>query len=266
MTPRAMACFLCWMHARMPREKESLFQILPEHLRAALQQQPIPRGLPEQILESLSQRLEPMHHSWIPPLPGLVGEPQTWRDWFASLPELAVEFWQRWLWQQVSSHQWLPKALLPEMGEWEPLLQLEKQQLVELIDILGLFDVVVNLRRAVHPEEQQIWAQALSPQQKHAAQKLLQLPNWPGQAPLPLTHSSPKEVNRQIHTRGCIRLGAALHGLNEGFLWYIAHRLDRGRGDLVQKSANSSVSPEALQTARRSVLWALQELTKDGAR
>ena len=266
MTPRAMACFLCWMHARAPRDREALLQALPAHVREALRQQAIPRGPPEQIVEPLTERLDSLHSSWLPPPQASKPTAFSWKGFLQGLPEFVLAFWQKWLWQQIVSQQWIPKALLPDMGEWEPLLRLSKHELTALIDDLSVFDIVVNLRRSVLPEEQKLWSTILSERQKKIAQKLLQQPIWPGQAPLPLRHAQPEEVARQLHVRGCLRLGAALHGLHEGFIWYIVHRLDRGRGDLVQRAALSETAPDAIASARRSLQWALHALSQGTSR
>lgn len=267
MTPRAATTLMSWLDSRMKREKAQALAMLPSSVASRLREAPASET-PSGLLEPLEDRLHGIHYSWFAPaLSRLPASQRTVaeqalsgpRPGLRELPQLLLEYWQSWLWKQVVEQNWLPAKMVQAPEALRPLKRLTKAQLMELIDLLSVFDVVPNLRRAIHSSEQKFWSEVLTPPQKRLAQKLLQQPSWPGQLPLSGSSESIEEAARTLHQRGCLRLGAALHGSDAAFIWEIAHRLDSGRGEIVQQAAAQTLSAEAHAAALHALTLALRD-------
>jgi hypothetical protein len=265
-TPRAATTLISWLDSRMKKEKAQALAMLPSSVASRLSEMPAMEP-PKGLIEPLENRLHGIHYSWfapalsrLPPAQRSMAEQSLsgTRRGLRELPQLLLEYWQSWLWKQVVEKNWLPAKMVHAPEALRPLTRLTKAELIELIDLLGVFDVVPNLRRAIHSAEQKFWSEVLTPAQKKFAQKLLQQTSWPGQLPLG-SSDSVEEAARALHQRGCLRLGAALHGSDEPFIWEIAHRLDSGRGGIVQQAASQTLSPEAHAASLHALTMALRD-------
>ncbi len=268
MTPRGAVTLVSWLDSRMKREKAQAISRLPASM--ALKLKDLPSSRVDDLLESVPDRLRAIHYSWFQPaLSRLPPEQRQTAEealplergpaGLRALPALILEYWQSWLWRQIVEQDWLPQRMLRAPEGLEQLASLSKHDLMEVIDLLGVFDVIPNLRKAIHASEQKFWGEVLSATQKKLAHKLLMQPAWPGQLPLAVGSVSIPDASRTLHQRGCLRLGAALRGSHDSFLWAIVHHLDRGRGQLVQEAASETTSAEAIAAARGALEIVLRE-------
>lgn len=157
----------------------------------------------------------------------------------------------------------LPKTFLPH-SELHVLTKLSKDELVELIDLLGIYDLTDESRTILDNKRVKGIHQCLTPAQRrfavyclHQKEKIassrLNLANWNGDC---------NELHRRIHVRGIARLGKALSGQNPQLVWYIVHTLDTGRGHLLQKNIEKEAVPKITPALAQQVLQTLNHLQK----
>ena len=154
----------------------------------------------------------------------------------------------------------LPVYFLPPTP-LTPLLRLDKQQLVQLIDTLSLHDLAVELRQIVETKILKKIYSFLSEEEKKSLKKAasikqpfsvsrLQLEKWNG---------TEKSLRTLLHKRGIARLGAALSTQHPDFIWYICHQLDIGRGKTLAKFSESEVAKGASQ----AIIHQIEELLRE---
>lgn len=155
----------------------------------------------------------------------------------------------------------LPKAFLPK-SELSILAKIPKNDLVELIDLLGIYDltdesktILDNKRiKAIHRcltiPQRKFYAYCLHQREKVASTRL-NLSSWNGDC---------AELQRKIHIRGIARLGKALSGQNPQLIWYIVHSLDTGRGHLLQKHVEKEAVLKITPALAQQVLQTLNHL------
>lgn len=156
-----------------------------------------------------------------------------------------------------------PLAFLPS-SPFNKLLHLSKAEMVELIDLLGLYDLAEEIRNIVDTKnlkniyscltgkKQQFLRICLHQKEKVSFPKL-QLEKWDGNC---------SELHKLLHKRGIIRLGKALSGQNENFIWYLIHFLDIGRGTLLEKEIEKQEIPTVSQALSQQVLNVFNFLEK----
>lgn len=126
----------------------------------------------------------------------------------------------------------LPTAFLPRTP-LSPLADWNKQKLVELIDLLGVYDLSEEMRQIINKERLKMIQPCLTMKQKaflriclHKSEKIatprLNLDKWDGDE---------RKLHRLLHQRGLLRLGKALCSQHPDLVWHIAHVLDTGRGE-----------------------------------
>lgn len=141
------------------------------------------------------------------------------------------------------AHQNLPdsKNILPiEYLPPTPLSTLagyNKQELVELVNYLGIHDLAEEIRSVVDTrklkgvysclsvKEQQYLKYCMHLKEKFSAPSL-GLEKWGGDC---------NKMKAALQVRGLIRLGKALSGEHPDLIWHIAHILDTGRGVALSK-------------------------------
>jgi hypothetical protein len=158
-----------------------------------------------------------------------------------------------------------PAAFLAETT-LTPLLSLSKPELIELIYYLGIYDLAQELRQIVDKSIIRNVNNALSIKKQrflkicmHQKEKIsvakLGLMNWKGDG---------SQLTRVLHRRGLLRLGGALSGQHPDFIWYIVHRLDSGRGNILEKSYSKKEIPVASSALVLQVLGAINFIKKMG--
>ena len=136
------------------------------------------------------------------------------------------------LYQQWAPVEGIPSEYLPT-SNLEELFKLTKLELVDLINLLAMFDLSEAIRHIVDkknlkalylcltPQKQRFLRVCLHKKEKLAAPKL-DINKWDG---------SQNHLNAILHRRGLLRLGKALCGQTPQFFWNLMHTLDTGRGN-----------------------------------
>lgn len=130
----------------------------------------------------------------------------------------------------------IPLAYLKESPA-KRLLALKKEQLVTLIDFLGLYDLAHEVRKTVATKQLKSIYKSLSPSSQQFLRNILHqkdrltpspmhLETWEGEA---------KDLFRHLHRAGLKRLAIALSGQDPNLIGYFVHKLDKGRGAILQK-------------------------------
>lgn len=153
----------------------------------------------------------------------------------------------------------LPLEYVPE-GPLTTLAKLRKQDLVDLIDRLAMFDLAHEMRTIVATKHLKALYTALSVKQQEFLRKCmhtkdrmkpkkLHLQNWQG---------DPKELLLELHKRGLVRLAYALSGQPEDLIWSIVHTLDSGRGSLLKKLIKQEPVPAVTDSLILQIQMATQ--------
>lgn len=249
---------LCYLLGKTgSKGAKGLLEGLPRDLQRQLDSEVASNTSGPSLIEAPQQRLQHLHHTWyreiLQRLPSPLAE-QAQAAMQAQQQGLTGRFWQYWMWRKLCEPQWLPAALLPADTFAEQLVALSKDQLVLLMDLLGVVDLVPTLKKVIQPTVRKQWLRALSPVQQRFLKQIMHEPVWIGSKEL-LGHAeaSVADLNRLLHRRGCQRIGIALAHHHAGWLWRLAHKLDCGRGCVVVSAANPKVPLEASEISLKLV-------------
>jgi hypothetical protein len=130
----------------------------------------------------------------------------------------------------------LPLPYLPQ-STFTALAHLEKAQIVELIDFLGIHDVAESMRYIIDKNSLKKIFDCLSDRKKQFLKRCLQQQEKMTATRLDLTtwDGNCDKLDTLVHRRGLLRLGKALCGQHSDLMWYITHTLDSGRGQILLK-------------------------------
>jgi hypothetical protein len=148
----------------------------------------------------------------------------------------------------------LPLDYLPT-SPMTPIAKLQKEELIEVIDYLGLYDLAEEIRQIVHKKQLENIYKCLSNKKHlylrqclHQKEKLvtqsLQLERWDGDC---------QKLIKLLHHRGIVRIGYALSGQHPDLLWHITHILDSGRGEKLYNYIQKEEIPGVSQALRLQV-------------
>lgn len=244
--------------ARSPHEKELVRFFSPRTTQKLRESPPLTASDLSKLLSS-TKWLSAIHYSWLY-LP-LEQMPKESRALFIScLPSTHVKglsllfkeelqgpplsrfttlFLVDHLKKKVLEKEMLEESLLPA-SKMNALLRLTKTALIEVINLLGVYDLAAESRHVVDKELLAKIHASLSPQQlqflTYATQQTikwvppkLNLSGWDG---------SSQQLKRLVHQRGLIRLAKAIVDEHESFRWHLLHRLDTGRAPIILKTFN----------------------------
>ena len=270
----AFKSLLKWKHSSLDQTLAHFFE--DEDL-TRLEQLPHSKTNPFASPLTLSQRLEAVHYSWMIPYLDTLAKPDQelliasldpiqagklrsyyqLSDTLPSLNQVAKNFLQQTLYRALLSNQKevLPRELLPE-HPLTPLLSLSKEELERLIDLLGLHDLAIELKRIVKSEQikkikscftesERGFLNALQKKKEPLSFARLNLEGWNGE----------KESLRTIlHYRGLNRLAKTLFGSHPSFLWQLSHQLDTGRAKILQKYCTDLNNEQAKRALTDQIL------------
>lgn len=215
------------------------------------------------ILETFSPCLQPL---LISALPESSAEPLSVLMKHSLLKlrsEASREFLLSTLCRKMMVNAPLPVIFLPETFATQ-LALLSKAQLIELIDMLGIYDLAEELRHIVDKvllkaiygcistKKQQFLRMCLHQKEKLKAGKI-GLVNWKGDG---------VQLGRLLHRRGLLRLSYALAGQASDLVWHIVHHLDVGRGQIIQKNFCSKEVPGVTVFLSQQIINTLNYLKK----
>lgn len=235
---------------------KNLFQPLVSEDKDELTQINTTLSNPEKSFEPAEEMLRNIHYSWLIPVLTAIPKPQQLltlaaltkpqaekmkRQFNHSHPEhpltkLTEVFLLDRLYKLVKPKEVLPRSFLPR-SQLDDLFKLNKAQLVNIIDLLGIYDLAEEVRFIINKEQVNKIHNCLTPKQKqflklslHQKEKLvatpLDLKKWDGDC---------KTLALVLHQRGLIRMGKALCGQHPDALWYLTHTLDKGRGEILNR-------------------------------
>ncbi|MEZ5315292.1 MAG: hypothetical protein R3E91_03660 [Chlamydiales bacterium] len=149
-------------------------------------------------------------------------------------------------------------------SDLNPLLKLTRLELLNLIDLLGIHDLSIDLRQIVDREILKNIYSALFSEQIHFLHYCTKQPiKWiPPTLGLLRWNRSKEKLQHLLHERGLIRLGGALFDQNESLKWYLIHRLDTGRAELIQKIFSNNQNSLPYPYFKNQVIHILQRYKK----
>lgn len=159
-----------------------------------------------------------------------------------------------------------PKELLPEW-ELSMLLDLSRQELLEIADLLAMHDLVEEMRHIVDKKLLQAVLQHLTTEQQHYLRILLRQKSR--QQPTSLSiRELLKEGNKfpqLLHKFGLQRLSFALSGASDDFIWHILHTFDLSRAKFLQNHIKKEEVPNQTPQALLQVQHIIQFLKTETA-
>lgn len=276
-----------WMMLRVlinrynPRMGEALLRLLPEDEARAILSQNIRSQDIAPLLYQPQRLIEHMHYSWLKPVifeqfpddlrPNLLGalSPQQAIDIQPDLtPPILSEpvkaFFIKQLYDKLDVKHLTPLEYLPET-ELSQLAQWNKQGLSALADFLGLHDLTHEIRRIVSKPLLQNIYQCLNPKELSYLKICLHQKDKIVSPKLGIDFSKQncEALRKQLHKRGLMRLGRALSGQHPDLVWYIAHRLDVGRGTLMTRSYRQEAVQEIVIPLKSQVVNLIHFLKKE---
>jgi len=220
---------------------------------------------PTPLLKAPEEELSNIHYSWL--LPGIRHFPEKLQSsLIGSLPSLHAQkiknligvshinddtliapvrdFLLNKLLLQVKPQSILPIEYLPD-NPVAFLSKKTKQELVEIIHFLGLYDLAESIRHIIDKTFLQKLYKCLSNKQKqflrtclHQQEKIVT-----PRMEMSLWHGDCRKLDQMLQRRGLLRLGKALCGLHQDFAWYVAHILDTGRGSILLNHYSTDIAP-----------------------
>lgn len=141
--------------------------------------------------------------------------------------------------QEIIPSEYLPPSPFNSLAKWP------KEELLMLIDYLGLYDLSEAIRKIVDkrylkqiyrcltPKKQEFLRTCLH-QRERLASTRLDLNQWKGDC---------NELKAILHKRGLLRFAAAISLQHPHLIWHICHRLDTGRASFIAKSMEKDKAP-----------------------
>ena len=131
-----------------------------------------------------------------------------------------------------------PKFLPP--SRLNILLLLTKEQIVSVIDYLGLYDLAKIIFQIVDPNALKTIERDLPKKKREFLQSILQKKQTLSFPPLQWD-KDPQSLAFTVHKRGLLRFAKAFCFQHKDFLWYISHKLDIGRGNTLIKQSQKKI-------------------------
>lgn len=149
----------------------------------------------------------------------------------------------------------LPVEYLPETP-LKILIGSDKNQLVELIDFLGLFDLAVDVRQIVDKRLlKQVYDCLNRKKQIFLRGALHQIDKLnPPKIGVEQMLGDCKKIETQIHRRGLIRLALSLSSQHPDFLWHVYHILDTGRSNILAKYIKKDENPHLIAAMTAQII------------
>jgi len=257
---------------------EEALTCLPEDERETIKNLDVQSDDLTKVLSFPHESLSRIHYTWFVPLFEQM-EPGMKPFLFSSLPEgypeklqgllkekikrydLArpfKEYFQLQLYRLIGAKEIVPLSFLPQ-SSIKTIAHLKKDVLVDLIDLIGTYDLAVEAKQVVDKKQLTKIYTALSKKQRKFFQSVInQREIW---HPIPLGldrwAGDGKKLRKVLHQRGIKRLGISLKGQSEDMRWHICRKLDTGRAKSVQKQFSEELSEDVVKGIEKQLLYAL---------
>lgn len=220
---------------------------------------------PSWLAAVIQKMAKPLQDVYARAFPALFGQaPQTSAT--AGYNETIQDFLLTYLHSVWAENEAAPKELLPEW-ELSVLLELSRQEFLEIVDLLAMHDLVEEMRHIVDKKLLQAVLQHLSTEQQHYLRILLRQKSR--QQP---TSLSVRELLKEgdkfpqlLHKFGLQRMSFALSGASDDFIWHILHTLDLARAKFLQNHIKKEEVPNQTPQALLQVQHIIQFLKTETA-
>jgi hypothetical protein len=154
-----------------------------------------------------------------------------------SLPQAIEPVIQKILFKKFMPKEILPLAFVKE-NEFSFLLNMEKSELNRLIDYLGIYDLAREFRESIDQKTLNTVYRTLSPDKRNFLDSLVKKKIKVDSAPISLNklNGNVVHLNQLLTKRGLNRIGAALSGQEQSFLWHFSRLLDQPRATVLNES------------------------------
>ncbi len=269
-----------FIHSSPPDKRNRFLHCLSPELSEEINQLPLPSFDIHKGIEALEEELPKIHFSWLAPL--LRSFPENEIKLFLScltgeqikdlkqalllsntLPvpsTIGAAYLRKTLFHFIAEPQLIPVSCLPA-DPLNSLLELTHEELISLIDLLSMHDLSVEIRHIIETSKlkdihsllskaQTAFLKTLLHKKEAVSFKKMGLQNWKGDR---------EALRAMLLQRGINRIAKALYGRSPSLLWYVAHRLDAEKGQLLINLCT------ALDHPRASVLLSEQVVELIGA-
>jgi len=253
-----------------PETGKNLLKFLPDDHQEQLNQISIQSEDLKPILQHPQKCLYRVHYSWIKPLidrfpprvrPSLIAalNAEQISGMRAKpdrlLPNISKSFIVNEFCYLLDIDKHIPLEYLPQT-DLSPLSHWTKQELVTLIDFLGLHDLASEVRHIVNRDHLKNIYTCLTPKQFYYLKVCMNLKDRLVTPKLGIDPNQQdcRNLKQVLHRRGLSRLGKALCGQHPDFIWYLVHTLDMGRGNIIQQEYQAQPLPKITPILIQQVL------------
>jgi len=249
--------FLRLLLNRYNKDKpETLANIMPKDEHDTLQAVDIASSEPQLMLFLPQTWLASIDGSWLVPavekmskplqevykkaFPKLFGDKEAKSSYSQTVQDFLITYLHG-LWKEEEV---TPKVLLP-MWELSPLLQLSRQELLDIVDLLAMHDLVEDMRQIVDKKLLQTVLQHLTAEQQHYLRQLLRQKSRQKPTSLSIREllKEGKKFPQMLHKLGLQRLAFAMSGATSDFCWHILHTVDLPRAKFLQNHIKQEEVP-----------------------
>lgn len=255
-----------------PNKQSEFMRYTPEGEWEKLSETPLPETDPFSHFIPLENRLKAIHYSWLITFLEPFSEPDKEKILSALDPiqakKLQSHFKIKGPLMRLSPHAkrflnfsiygWLiseqKEFVLREFLPAHPLnliLDLKKQEIQHLVNLLGLHDLALEMKKIIKSEQikkiyrtlskiERDYLKILLKEREPVSFARLNLEGWDG---------NQQKLKKVLHHRGFNRLAKSLFGCHPSLTWYLTHKLDTGRSKIFRKfftDINNSQAQDAL--------------------
>jgi hypothetical protein len=266
MDSTALIVWHSFLQSAPPDQQRSLLQCISPELFAELQNQPLPALGRQQSVEPIEEELKQVHYSWLAPILRSLSESEI-KLFLSSLTSdqikglkqslllsntlpapstLGKSFLKKTLFEMITTEDLIPISCLPP-DPLNSLLDLSLSELTSLIDLLSMHDLSVEIRHIIETSKlkeiyalltkaQTTFLKTLLHKKEAVTFKKMGLVAWDGDR---------EALRLLLLQRGVNRISKSLYGKHHSLLWYIAHRLDTEKGQLLMELCTALDHPRA---------------------
>lgn len=241
----------------LPQKEPNVLLFLPERWLASFD-----RSWLEPALEKMPKALQEVYKRAFPK----IFAPKSEKNTPSAYNKTVQEFLISHLKKSWTDYEAPPKDLLPA-SELSPLLHLQREELLEVVDLLAVHDLVEEMRHIVDKKLLQGVLQYLSTLQQRYLGVLLRQKSRQEARKISVRELL-KEGNKFpkiLHTFGLQRLSLALSGSSSDFIWHILHAFDFSRAKYLENHIKKEEVPKETREALLQVQNVLQFLKTDTA-
>ena len=169
------------------------------------------------------------------------------------LTNLARQYLTELLSQKITSPELLPITFLPKDALLD-LVNASKEELLQLIDALGIYDLAAAMPTIVDAQLLKAINKFLTIKKRPFFNYLLKKKPKPLFSDLTFDERpTDNNIYLTLHSKGLIRLALALSDSNKSLVWYIAHILDHGRGEILIKLSEKKPQEKTYQIILKNI-------------